>query len=48
MERALLGAIAAALITGIARRLHTLDESGLWAATVIGAARTIVIRRFVR
>ncbi len=48
MERALLGAIAAALITGIARRLHTLDESGPWAARVVGAARTIVIPRFVR
>jgi uncharacterized protein (TIGR00297 family) len=36
MERALIGAIAAALITGLARRLQTLDESGQWAAMACG------------
>lgn len=42
MERALIGAIAAALITALARRLQILDESGQWAAlacgTVVAAA----------
>lgn len=36
MERALLGAIAAALITALARRLQLLDESGQWAALACG------------
>lgn len=36
MERALLGAIVAALITAFARRLQALDESGQWAAFACG------------
>jgi uncharacterized protein (TIGR00297 family) len=36
MGRALLGAIAAALITALARRLGTLDERGQWAAMACG------------
>ena len=32
VERALLGAIVAALVTALARRLQALDESGQWAA----------------
>ena len=36
MERALLGAIAAALITAYARRMGTLDESGQWGAMGCG------------
>lgn len=36
MERALLGAIAAALVTALARRMQLLDESGQWAALACG------------
>ena len=36
MERALIGAIAAALITALARRLQLLDETGQWAALACG------------
>ena len=38
MERALIGAIVAALITALARRLQMLDESGQWAAFACGIA----------
>jgi uncharacterized protein (TIGR00297 family) len=38
MERALIGAIVAALITALARRLEMLDESGQWAAFACGIA----------
>jgi len=38
MERALLGAVAAALITAFARRFRLLDESGQWAAFACGIA----------
>ena len=36
VERALLGAIVAALVTALARRLQALDESGQWAAFACG------------
>ena len=36
MERALIGAIAAALITALARRLQLIDVSGQWAALACG------------
>ena len=38
MERALIGAIVAALITALSRRLQMLDESGQWAAFGCGIA----------
>ncbi|MDA1080643.1 MAG: DUF92 domain-containing protein [Gemmatimonadetes bacterium] len=40
-ERALIGAVAAALLTALARRYGTLDESGQWGAFACGVAASI-------